>query len=206
MSDEPEWVRQRQAPPPNPGRFRPWIWRAVFTAATYVASFEGVTDGAVVATIVSYMRLVVIPTKQFGLVGGRFILQGVHAGISSFADVRGAALLPCAAAGLIAATLSVVLLPADIGWLIAVLTLAQLALEPRSGVTYALAKVVLGPRRLIGHLVTWYLMVLPIIWAVLIALEVASGAAIWASIFAVRCGFALSMMIHLKRVTSAGDV
>lgn len=178
------------------------IYMGVFAAATYVASLSSVSDGALVALIVSYMRLVVIPIKQFGLVGGRLLLQKTNnSGIESFKDVRAAALLPCLIAGVIAGGLSLVLLPVEIGWLVAVMTMIQLGLEPRSGVMFALSKVVFGPRLLFSHLVVLYIVILPIAWSFLVLFNQVSVFSIWFSIFAVRCILTITISFQVNRYT-----
>lgn len=176
------------------------IYMGTFAAATYLASVESVEDGALVALVISYMRLVVIPLKQFGLVGGRMVLQKKGTGGLSSSDVRRAVRLPCLGAGVIVAVLSLVLLPEDVGYVIAALTFVQLAMEPYSGVSYALGKVVYGPRKLHTHLVVLYLVVLPVLWLCVFLLDVNSGLTIWSTLFLVRCLMTLTLSVHVNRI------
>ncbi len=174
------------------------VFMMVFLIATYVAMTHSVSDGAAVALIVSFMRLVVIPLKQFGLVAGRSLLLG-GGDVSSARESRQKAFLPCLIAGIIAAALAMIMLPEEIRLPIALMVFGQLLVEPFAGIAYALAQVQYGPATVAPVLFAVYGGVVPVIFLVLVLTGTASALPVWAALFAGRLLFASGVSIVARR-------
>ena len=134
------------------------IYMTVFLVATSVAARSSVADGASVAGLVAFMRLLIIPMKQFGVVGGRMMLS-TGEDSDSFRRCYRKILPISGAAGLLAAGYALWNAPAPGQALpLAILVLVQVILEPFAGVTYSLLQVLHGPRSVITILVTSYVL------------------------------------------------
>lgn len=120
------------------------VFVAFFTLAIMVATAYDPSSGAVVGLAVTLMRATVVPLKQFGLVGGRFVLREEgKPGAMNLASVQRscAMILSIAASILILVRLATPILD-ELPWIIVAMMVVQLILEPWGSVLYSYTKVV----------------------------------------------------------------
>lgn len=177
------------------------IYMGFFFLATFVAAGHSPQDGAIIATVVSFMRMLVIPLKQFGLVGGRFFLRS-HAVESSPHPILRQAVIPCFVAALIAFGCAYLMVPDGPGFLLGIMVFVQIALEPYSGVTYSMGKVIYGPRAMIGALGICYLALGAPALLLLGVADIASALVVWSCIFVTRLVFTGFVQWRLVAVRS----
>lgn len=170
------------------------IYLGVFLLATALATRHSLESGAAVALAVAVMRLLIIPIKQLGLVGGRFIVRGkfrsLEAGLSV---IRWTAALPCSAVAGCVLIWGVVL--HGIPPLLAVVLAAQLLLEPVAGVQFAALKVAIGPRAGVILLVLCYCLLAPTLLLSAVALGYGEAWQLWGLLLAVRMVFAAGIAV-----------
>lgn len=102
---------------------------------TYAAGAQSAEDGAVIALVVSMMRLLVILSKQFGLVGGRVLLS-TGATFSEQKTIRKFAVLNCVVLGIVVFGLALWLLPQQFAVILGVMVAVQIVTEPWSGIAF----------------------------------------------------------------------
>ncbi|MDO4241647.1 MAG: hypothetical protein Q4C71_03845 [Microbacteriaceae bacterium] len=171
------------------------VFSAVFAFAIAVSARHSVQDGFVVTLVVAVMRMIVVPSKQFGLVGGRFYASGAIDSVRTIV----------ASSGLILTLGALVILPFYI-WqhpgkfstLLLVLMFAQILLEPFAGVIFGFLKVAAGPgSALWGMLATYLLLALP--GLVLLGFwQIASAEIVWTLLFAARLVFTACTILSLR--------
>lgn len=163
------------------------VYMVTFFVATTVAARYSPSAGADIAAAVAVMRLIIIPVKQLGLVGGRMSLSTPDE--LSLLTVAKATIAPCAiaAAALLAwATSTLGTLPLTLCLLLAL----QLLLEPFAGVLFAAVKVAQGPARGTWLLIGLYVLaVIPILAALGVA-GLGAPVLIWAVLLTARALFA----------------
>ena len=167
------------------------VLSATFSLAIIVAMQNSPRDGFLISLVVSIMRMIVIPSKQFGLVGGRMHLMGEVKNIktivlSSFVSI---------------AVVSSVIIPAyivkssiSIPNLITVLILVQIAIEPLSGVLYGFLKIRVGTEKaLYGLLFSYILFSIPMLILCSI-FKFANAENVWGILFMARIIFTFSVV------------
>ncbi|MEZ3157800.1 hypothetical protein AB1K56_12810 [Microbacterium sp. BWR-S6Y] len=169
------------------------VFMTVFATTIAVALHSSVAAGAQMALAVAVMRTIIIPMKQFGIVGARFTLRA-RALPSQFAfrDVAIAteAVLVASVAILV---VSRIVLPAvqTLSWLLIALMAAQLLLEPFAGVAYAYRRIVDGPSAGLAALLIAYGGLYPVLILTLVAVGGAQAEALWAALLASRILFVI---------------
>ena len=167
------------------------VFIAFFTVAIMVAAAHSPESGAAVGLTVTFMRATIVPLKQFGMVGGRFVLkeQGNPGAITLIAvQCSSALILAIVAALLIAGRLFTPALD-EIPWLVIALMVIQLTLEPWGSVLYSYAKVAHSAYKGLPALITAYVALgLPGL-ALLGALGNATPLAVWIILLSTRLIF-----------------
>lgn len=197
-----------------PSRLKPaldgLVLMTVFTVAGTVAAANGPRDGAVVVLVVALMRAVVIPLKQFGLVGGRLIAQA--GGTLADDRVRFFQLTAIATGILvsIAASLLVVRAIATplslIPWMIISMMALQLCMEPVTGFGFGAQKVLTSPTFGLRSLVVISLgLTIPALLTLWL-LGWGSAESIWAVVFLGRLIFFSSLVMRLANWSSASQL
>lgn len=177
------------------------ILSAIFSISIIIASHNSPLDGFIISLVVSIMRMIVIPSKQFGLVGGRMHATGQLDSIatiivSSFLSISTIALLVLPAYLSVSST--------QIPVFILLLMLIQIALEPASGVMYGFIKVRYGPTKGIFSLIFSYIfMGLPLLLTSYM-MNFSSAEFIWGILFSIRIIFTL-LVIRSVIVLKAGS-
>ena len=174
------------------------VYMTIFLLATTVATRSSVTSGAAVAIAVAVMRLLIIPIKQLGLVGGRLIAQGAfESPRTGLRTIRVTASFACIVAALFVLTWGAV--PGDMPMSLAVLLAVQLLIEPVAGVQFAVLKVAVGPEAGVALLLICYWIAAPalLIGAALLGLD--EPWMIWIVLLAVRLAFAAGVAQITKR-------
>lgn len=167
------------------------VFMVIFATATGIAASHSATAGVVVGLGVAVMRVVVVPIKQFGLVGAQMSLRahGPQPPLT-LTQVRWTSALV-----LVIATVAWVVLfltvPAlrEIPLAIAVMMTIQILGEPWAGVHFSYRKVREGPMRGLGPLLVAYVFVGLVGLLVARGLD-ASAVGIWSVLFAARLVFA----------------
>lgn len=175
------------------------VFMVFFALLTFVARTHSVEAGAIIALVVSIMRLLVIPMKQFGNVGGRMLLT---AGVDkySFGSLRKASLAFTVPLSLVVLALAICLVPHPSVWFIAPMMVVQIFTEPWSGIDFSLAKVLYSPRAMVRLLFTVYgAFGAPI--ALILAIAGWGGAVeVWSVAFVCRLLFLFGVQASLKRL------
>jgi hypothetical protein len=178
------------------------VFMGTFAIATFVTIAYSVSDGAEIAFAIALMRAIIVPMKQFGLVGGRMVIQGVHGtGVKlTQRDVMQVCLAIVAVLALIVVALRILTPSLQlVPWSIMVMMIAQLLLEPFSGILYSFVKIVHSPRQGLPALFTSYLAIgIPALLA-LSALGMASAIAVWACLFGTRVIFTAGVLYSSYR-------
>lgn len=173
------------------------VYMTVFFLATIVATRYSLESGAVIALAVSIMRLLIIPIKQLGLVGGRLLAQGrFDTARDGLRTIRVTAALACTAAALIVIVWGAV--PSDLPLPLAILLAAQLLIEPVAGVQFAALKIAVGPAAGVRLLLVCYWLVAPSLLLLIAVLGRGEPWLIWSALLAVRLVFAAGV----ARITS----
>jgi hypothetical protein len=169
------------------------VYMTVFLLATTIATRSSVASGAAVALAVSVMRLLIIPIKQLGLVGGRLLAQGeFETPQVGLRTIRVTAAFAC-----VVAALGIVVwgaFPNGMPFGLATVLAAQLLLEPVAGVQFTALKVAVGPEAGIRLLLICYWIVAPLLLALSAVLGLAEPWMIWLILLAVRLAFAAGVM------------
>lgn len=168
------------------------VYMTVFLVATIVATRYALESGALIALAVSVMRLLIVPIKQLGLVGGRLLAQG------KFGDPRiGLRTIQITAAyACMAAALAVVVwgaVPSDLPILLGCLLAAQLLIEPVAGVQFAALKIAIGPAAGVRLLLVCYWVIAPLLLVLIAAFGIGEAWVIWTALLAVRIVFAVGV-------------
>lgn len=172
------------------------VFASTFTLAILAASQSSPRDGFLITLVVSIMRIIVIPSKQFGLVGGRMSAMGQISGIktvivSSLVALSTIALIIIPFYTLTASTA----VPVSIILLMAI----QVALEPCSGVLYGFIKVRYGPEKGVWGLFLSYLALAIPGLIILMALEISTAENVWLLLFLSRLVFTASVITTVRK-------
>lgn len=177
------------------------VFMVAFTAAVLVASADSPGAGATVALTVALMRSVVVPVKQFGSVGARFVLQerGRPDPISLRTVQANSALVLILAA--LALVLARVLVPSFslLIWPIVLAMVAQLLLEPWAGVLFAFRKLTESTASGLVALLVAYGGVAAAGLAALAVVGRGSAGPVWATLFAARLVFVVLQLPGARR-------
>lgn len=124
------------------------VFLVTFTAAILVATAHSPADGAVVALSVAVMRSVIVPLKQFGVVGARFVIaergrEREDAMRLSTVQTNCFVLLAAIAVALAISRLALPVFD-QLGWLLIAMMAVQLLIEPWAGVLYSYRKIALS--------------------------------------------------------------
>lgn len=198
----------RELPRYSKGALDGLVLMTVFTIAGTVAAGHSARDGAIVVMVVAVLRAIVIPMKQFGLVGGRLIRQSGDAS-DSFRRLRsltGVVLLMLVCAAMLLLILRAATPALDsIPWLIIGLMAAQLALEPVTGFVFAVQKVLIDPAIGLKALVIISFAVTIPALVVVMVLQAGTAELVWSIVFAARVIFAFALGLEtsvLRRRTA----
>ncbi|WP_120263841.1 hypothetical protein [Microbacterium sp. AG238] len=177
------------------------VFLVTFTAAIMVATAHSPADGAVVALSVAVMRSVIVPLKQFGVVGARFVIaergggggRGLGRGRAMRLSTVQANCLVLLAAIAVALTISRLALPVfdQLGWLIVAMMAVQLLIEPWASVLYSYRKIALSTAAGLPALVIAYGAVGGSGLTLLAVTRSGSAEAIWGVLLATRVVFAV---------------
>lgn len=175
------------------------VFMGFFAFLTFVARTHSIEAGAIIALVVSIMRLFVIPMKQFGNIGGRMLLT---AGVNKYSlrSLRKASLTFTTPLTLVVLVLAIFLVPYPSVMLIAPMLMVQMFTEPWSGIDFSLAKVLYSPRAMAKVLFTVYGSIgAPI--ALMLAITGWGGAVeVWSVAFVCRLLFLGGVQKSLKRL------
>lgn len=167
------------------------VLSTVFSLALIFASQTSPEDGFILSLVVSIMRMIVIPSKQFGLVGGRMYAMGQ---VKSIRTVLCSSLFSLLLITLLLIPAYSFLSPVQIPGPILLLMLIQVVLEPLTGVLYGFLKISRGPDRAIGGLVGSYLcFALPLLGLLAFA-GLATASSCWGRLFLTRLIFMVSVL------------
>lgn len=167
------------------------VLSTVFSLALIFASQTSPEDGFILSLVVSIMRMIVIPSKQFGLVGGRMYAMGQ---VKSIRTVLCSSLFSLLLITLLLIPAYSLLSPVQIPGLLLLLMLIQVVLEPLAGVLYGFLKISRGPDRAIGGLVGSYLcFALPLLGLLAFA-GWATASLSWGLLFLTRLIFMVSVL------------
>lgn len=167
------------------------VLSTVFGLALIFASQTSSEDGFILSLVISIMRMIVIPSKQFGLVGGRMYAMGQ---VKSIRTVLCSSLFSLLLITLLLIPAYSLLSPVQIPGLLLLLMLIQVALEPLAGVLYGFLKISRGPDRAIGGLVGSYLcFALPLL-SLLAFAGWATASLCWGLLFLTRLIFMVSVL------------
>lgn len=176
------------------------VYMTTFFVASFVAATHSDEAGVTIALAISFFRLIVVPIKQFGLVGGRFVAKN-SGGTLTLASIPPAALWICAPVAVMILVFGYTNSGIAHGVLPVLLAL-QLLLEPWAGVLFASAKVSLGPevgvRLLMG---VYWCGVVPALVLVSV-LGLATPVGIWAVLLLGRFSFAVGTVRIVRSATS----
>lgn len=156
--------------------------------AIFVAALNSPTDGCIVSLVVAVMRMIVIPSKQFGLVGGRMYALGKIASIKTIIASSAVSLILVSALVVPSYTL---LASTQIPFFILALMCVQILLEPLTGVLYGFVKVKLGPEVGVNALFIAYLAVAVPLVGFLGLLSLSTALNVWVALFIARLIFCL---------------
>lgn len=169
------------------------VFLVTFAAAILVATRHSPADGAVVALSVAVMRSVIVPLKQFGVVGARFVIaERERPDAMRLSTVQANCFILLVATTLVLAVTRLALPVLDqLGWLLIAMMSAQLLIEPWAGVLYSYRKVALSTSAGLPALVVAYGAVAGPGLALLAATRSGSAEAVWAVLLGTRVVFAL---------------
>lgn len=169
------------------------VFMVTFTAAVLAATAHSPADGAVVALSVAVMRSVIVPLKQFGVVGARFVIveRGRTDGMR-LSTVQANCFILLAAAALVL-VLSRLALPVfgNLGWVVVAMMAVQLLIEPWAGVVYAYRKVAVSTSVGLPALFIAYGAIAGPGLTFLAATHASSAEAIWGVLLVSRAVFAV---------------
>lgn len=167
------------------------VFVTFFTATMFIATAYDAHSGAVVGLTVTVMRSIIVPLKQFGLVGGRFVLasQGKPNSITLGTIQRSCGALLLVGAAILLGLRGLTPILDQIPWVVLILMVVQLILEPWAGMLYAYTKVVHSAYTGLPALFISYAAIgLPALAVVMIA-GAATPLAIWLVLLATRVLF-----------------
>ncbi|MCZ4067066.1 hypothetical protein O1W71_05230 [Microbacterium sp. H37-C3] len=174
------------------------VFLVTFTAAILVATAHSPADGAVVALSVAVMRSVIVPLKQFGVVGARFVIAERRGSGRDRADAMRLSTVQVncfvlLAAIAVALTVTRLALPVfdQLGWLVVAMMAGQLLIEPWAGVLYSYRKIALSTAAGLPALGIAYGAVAGPGLTLLAVTRSGSAEAIWAVLLATRVVFAV---------------
>lgn len=177
------------------------VYMLVFSAAVIIASGYSPASGAAVAGAVAVARLFILPVKQLGFVGGRWIAQGVMPPADGLRFVRLVSFIVCAACALL--FLSWAIISTSVPIALALLVALQLTLEPVAGVEYAVLKVAAGPQAGVLWLIVCYGVLAPLGLIAIAGFEIGEAWIIWSLLLLVRALFALGALFLTRRLTQS---
>jgi len=183
------------------------ILMMVFLTAGLVATWHDVEAGAAVLTAVALMRSLVLPLKQFGMVGGRL---AVGAGpekallLRSMTMVVSAILL--AGAGVLVALKVLMILPPTISTTLVVLLALQLLLEPVTGFLFASMKIIHKPDFAMVQLFRISILFTIPGLVVLAVLGLVTPELVWTVLLSARVIFAIVVVLAVKKIGLAGGI
>lgn len=174
-----------------------FIFSGIFSFAIFSTTNMSSEEGFILAWVVSIMRMVVIPSKQFGLVGGRMYLLGE---VKKMKEILSSSLLSLLIIGAVTITLHGSILTSKIPENILLMMLFQILLEPLTGVLYGFIKIVGGPEKAVKGLISSYLLfAFPLIIAIYV-LGLATAENIWTALFITRLIFAASTISSFRNI------
>lgn len=175
------------------------VYMSIFFVSTLLATRHSVHDGAVISIVVSLMRLVVIPLKQFGLAMGSEANRTGTDGRRLVSDCTVVTMPICAITAIaigIAASLS---LGGQAARFIVPLMVVQLLIEPFAGILYTAMKVRWGATAQVRWFLGLYVFgLLPALFASSF-IGWATALTVWGLWFVTRVCFALSTTIACLR-------
>ena len=197
------WSGLRQFPDRTKGALDGLVLMTVFTVAGTVATQNSARDGAIVVTVVAILRAFVIPLKQYGMVGGRLIKQRESVGQDAVRSFRVLTLVSLAILAAVALSLVVLKASTDaissIPWLILLLMVGQLCLEPITGFGFAAQKILSAPAFGLRTLAIISLCGTIPVLIILPFIQQSTAENVWLTVFGARLVFAIA--IALKLVT-----
>jgi hypothetical protein len=188
----------RELPGSVTGALDGLILMTVFTVAGTIAARASVLDGAIVVLVVATLRTLIIPLKQFGMAGGRLIVQrrahGVPDGTQLRTLVATSAVILWSIAALIVLVRATTPLLGLLPWPIVLLMGTQLVLEPVTGVAFAAQKILDRPAFGLRTLaIVSFAGTLPVL-LLLSALGAATALSVWSTVFCARVLFFLLLL------------
>lgn len=192
----------RELPASLTGALDGLILMTVFTVAATIAARTSVADGAIVVLVVATLRAVIVPLKQFGMAGGRIIVQRRALGVPDNRQLRklvatSAVILWSIAALILLIKVTTPLLDM-LPWPIAGLMAAQLVLEPVTGVAFAAQKILDRPAfGLSALMIVSVAGTIPVL-LMLSALGVATALWVWSAVFSARVLFFLYLVARMR--------
>lgn len=180
------------------------VYMTVFFVATLLATRHSVHDGAVISIVVSLMRLVVIPLKQFGLAMGSEANRTGSGGRRIVADCVVVTMPICAIVAFLIGIAAGHSLGSEAARGIVPLMVIQLLLEPFAGILYTAMKVRWGATAQVRWFFGLYIFgLLPALFASSL-LGWGTALTVWGLWFVTRVSFALSTTIAcIRRPPSA---
>ncbi|MFD1847486.1 hypothetical protein [Arthrobacter flavus] len=172
----------------------------VFFIAGLVASWQDAGIGAAVLAVIAFMRTLVLPLKQFGMVAGRLNLTSGDSKPTSMPRMLGIVTLLLTAGAMILVVLyQLDVFPPGVSALLIALIIAQLALEPISGFLFASMKIMVRPDFAMKPL--YFISLLFTIPALLIIgfTGYSSAEAVWAVLLLARVAFSFSVLVLYRR-------
>lgn len=170
------------------------ILSATFSLAVFAAMQNDSRDGFLIALVVSMMRTIVIPSKQFGLVGGRMYLMGQ---VESIKTIILSSFISILIASLAIFPIYMINSSVAIPFFILILMLLQVILEPFAGVLYGFLKIKMGPEKAISGLVLSYVFFASPMIAIFMNYKISTAENIWIIIFLARIIFSVSVVWNL---------
>lgn len=184
------------------------VFMVTFTVAVLVASAYSPASGAAVALAVSLMRSTIVPLKQFGVVGARFVLkeQGQPNAMRLATVQTSCVALLLGAAAILVGARAVVPPLDELSWVLVAMMVTQLVLEPWGGVLYAYRKVAESTFRGLPALFGAYCGIAAPGLLLIAILHVATAEATWAVLLLARIAFVVAQAVRgpINRVNHAG--
>ena len=170
------------------------ILSATFSLAVVSAMQNSSRDGFLIALVVSMMRIIVIPSKQFGLVGGRMYLMGQ---IENVKTIVLSSFISILAVSLVVFPIYLVNSSVAIPFIILALMLVQVVIEPFAGVLYGFLKIKMGPDKAVSGLILSYVFFAVPMIVVCMNYKIANAENIWMIVFFARIIFSISVVRNL---------
>lgn len=168
------------------------VYMSIFFVATLLATRHSVHDGAVISIVVSLMRLVVIPLKQFGLTMGSESNRTGTGGRRLIADCAVVTMPICIVVAFVMGIAASHSLDGEAARFIVPLMVIQLLLEPFAGILYTAIKVRWGATAQVRWFFGLYVLgLLPALFAASF-IGSANALTVWGLWFTTRVCLALS--------------